>query len=128
MRIVARILFPVICVCLLVTAGNGNPPANMTADPALQTWFQSLKQPTTRQPCCSISDCHFTDFDTRDGHYEIPIESWKYIVPDAAVIHATENPYGRAVVCYSNDDFGPPERELRDTLHIFCFIPPSRTS
>ena len=48
------------------------PPDSV--DPALAPWFESLKQPGTGAPCCSIADCRTVEFrQDRDG-YEVLIE------------------------------------------------------
>ena len=51
-------------------------------DPALAPWFESLKQPGTGAPCCSIADCRTVEFrQDRDG-YEVLIDSrWKMSNP-----------------------------------------------
>jgi hypothetical protein len=106
--------------------GNAALPPNATPDPELQAWFQSLKQPLTGQPCCSISDCRFASFHMRGGHYEIEIDQWTYVVPDQAILHPAPNPTGKAVVCYSYDS-GPLE-VMEDSLRISCFVPPETLS
>ena len=119
----------VFCVSFAI-ATNAEPPPNITPDPELQAWFKALSQPTTRQPCCSISDCRFTKFQLRDGHYEVEIDHWPVVIPDRAILHAVPNPYGKAVVCYSYD-IGPPEYDIgspgkppHDPLRVSCFVPP----
>jgi hypothetical protein len=117
-----------LCV-LLPTVASAVPPSNMTPDPTMHEWFESLRQPGTQQPCCSISDCRFTSYEERDGHYEINVDGWKYTVPDENVLHMTTNPTGRAVVCYAYTSFGPsiPDGEVRtapqDAIEILCFLP-----
>ncbi len=128
MNIVAKVACSVIFLTLLIGTGMAEPPANVSPDPALHAWFESLRQPVTRQPCCSISDCRFSSFEVRNGHYEVKIEDWPYVVPDEVVLHMIENPFGKAVVCYGKDGPAPPERTLQDPLRIFCFIPPKPTS
>ena len=56
------------------------PPDN--PDPALAPWFESLKQPGTGAPCCSIADCRTVEFrQDRDG-YEVLIDGrWKVSIP-----------------------------------------------
>src|SRR5262249_57863708 len=58
------------------------PPADIRPDPELALWFKSLRQPTTRYLCCSISDCRFVNLWVHDGHYEVEIDGWRYTVPD----------------------------------------------
>jgi hypothetical protein len=110
------------------------PPPNTAPNPALHAWFESLKQPGTQQPCCSISDCRFMDYKERNGHFEVTIEGWPYAVPDQAVLRMIGNPTAQAVVCYGYASFGLPASpgEVRsapqDPIEIFCFIPEKSTS
>jgi hypothetical protein len=88
-------------------------------DPALAPWFESLRQPGTGAPCCSIADCRTVEFrHDRDG-YEVFIDGrWKMSVPfwlrvpPERTIDRIDNPTGRAVVCFT------PE------AGIICFVPP----
>ncbi len=88
-------------------------------DPALAPWFESLKQPGTGAPCCSIADCRTAEFrQDRDG-YEVFIDGrWKMSVPfwlrvpPDRIIDGIDNPTGRGVVCFT------PE------AGILCFVPP----
>jgi hypothetical protein len=128
MKIGAGVASWVASACLFISHGQANPPAGVVPDPNLQAWFQSLKQPTTHQPCCSISDCRFSAYEVRNGHYEIKIDDWTYVVPEASIIHTINNPFNKAVVCYSNEGIGIPERPLQDTLRVHCFLPPDPTS
>lgn len=106
-----------------------DPPGDVTPNRTLEAWFKSLKQPGSQSPCCSISDCRFTAYQERNGHFEVTIEGWPYVVPEEAVMHSTENPTGRAVVCYTFASFGLPlaKGEIRtspqDKALILCFIP-----
>lgn len=100
----------VVCMGLALgtTSAVANPPPN--ADMSLAPWFQGLKQPGTGMSCCSIADCRQTDFRARGDHYEAMIDGqWRTIPPDK-VLNRTDNPTGRAVVCYT------------PTLGIMCFI------
>ena len=93
------------------------PPDNR--DPALAPWYESLKQPGSGAPCCSIADCRTAEFrHDRDG-YEVLIDGrWKMSapfwarVPPNRIIDGIENPTGRGVVCFA------PE------AGILCFVPP----
>jgi hypothetical protein len=89
-------------------------------DPALAPWYESLKQPGTGAPCCSIADCRTAEFrQDRDG-YEVLIDSrWKMSspfwlrVPPNRIIHGIDNPTNRSVVCFA------PE------AGILCFVRPA---
>lgn len=75
------------------------PPAN--ADPALAPWFSNLRAPWTNALCCSIADCRPTESRTVGDHYEVLIGGqWRPVPPDH-VLQRTDNPTGRAVVCWT---------------------------
>jgi hypothetical protein len=93
---------------LFAASADADPPPN--ADPALAPWFRSLLQPGTSISCCSISDCRATEYRIEDDHYEALIgEKWLAVPPDK-ILQRTDNPTGRAVVCWT------PQRG------IVCFI------
>src|SRR5712672_2334448 len=89
-------------------------------DPALAPWFESLKQPGTRAPCCSIADCRTVESrQDRDG-YEVLIDGrWKKSIPlwrrvtSNRIIYKIDNPTNRDVVCFT------PE------AGILCFVRPA---
>jgi len=109
----------ILAVTVALLAGHSiqaAPPPN--ADPALAPWFQSLQQPGTGISCCSISDCRPTEFRTKGDLYEVLIapgtfdvtdQRWLTVPPDK-ILQRTDNPVGRAVVCW------------RPSLGIMCFI------
>jgi hypothetical protein len=123
-----------LAVSLAIRVAEAVPPPDITPDPALRAWFESLKQPRTNLPCCSISDCHFTAYSLRNGRYEITVDGWPYVVPDEVITNTTDNLVGKAVVCYTYDSFGPPmpagavRTAPQDPIRILCFVPPKRTS
>ncbi len=92
----------------LAVPASARPPPN--ADMSLAPWFQELRQPGTGISCCSIADCRPTDFRTNGSHYEAMVEGQWRSVPPETVLHSTDNPTGRAVVCYT------------PTRGILCFI------
>ena len=95
-------------VMLLAGTAPADPPPN--TDPALATWFRSLVQPGTSISCCSVSDCRATDYRIEGDHYEALIgEAW-FTVPADKILQRTDNPVGRAVVCWT------PQRG------IVCFV------
>ena len=106
------------------------PPADVKPDPDLEAWFKALRQPATGDLCCSISDCRFVSFWVHDGHYEIEIEGWRYVIPEGAIIRGIGNPTGKAVACYTTKEFRPPApvgapyHRPQDIQEILCFIPP----
>jgi hypothetical protein len=89
---------------LFVLAGVGRaalaaPPPD--ADPALAPWFNSLRQPWTNALCCSMADCRPVDSRLNDGHYEALIEGEWRRVPDHLILNRSDNPTGRAIVCWT---------------------------
>jgi hypothetical protein len=95
-------------ILALIVAGTMNATAAYArltphADPSLATWFQSLTQPGTGISCGSISDCRETDFRITDNHYEALIEGRWLEVPSDKVLPRTDNPTGRAVVCWTRE-------------------------
>jgi hypothetical protein len=109
-----RFFLPLLILMLfLATPARAAPPEN--ADPALSPWFQSLAVPGTGVSCCSIADCRPTDYRTVDDHYEALIEgNWTYI-PPRKVLQRTDNPVGRAVVCWTKE------------RGVMCFVRGSET-
>jgi hypothetical protein len=81
-------------------------------DPALATWFHSLKAPNGTA-CCTVADCRAaTHRLTRDG-YEVMIGDKWVAVPWERVLRRTDNPTGEAIVC-----------RVPDTTLILCFVRP----
>lgn len=124
-------LTALVLAILRVSPGLADPPPGY--EPKLHEWFESLKQPMTQQSCCTISNCHFADYREVDGHFEVKIDGWAYLVPRNIILR-TENPTGRAVVCFDYTNFGPPlpagaiRTEPQDTIEIRCFLPARPTS
>ena len=106
-----------LAVPLLLLAADGGaraaPPEN--ADPALAPWFQSLRQPGTGVSCCSLADCRIADYRTDGNGYEAFVDDKWLAVPPDRVLQHTDNPTGRAIVCYM------PGRG------ILCFVRPAET-
>ena len=93
---------------LVAASAAAAPPQN--ADPALAPWFRSLLQPGTTVSCCSLADCRPTDYRIAADHYEALVGgSWVAVPPDK-ILDRTDNPTGRAVVCWT------PQRG------IMCFV------
>src|SRR5262249_33737361 len=83
----------------LANTAAAEPPPN--ADPALAPWFRSLLQPGTSISCCSVSDCRATEYRIEADHYEALIGDAWFVVPPDKVLQRTDNPTGRAVVCWT---------------------------
>lgn len=83
----------------LAGVAQAHPPPD--ADMSLAPWFRSLKQPGTGMSCCSIADCRQTDVRVRNGQYQALVEGQWQPVPPNVVLRRTDNPTGRAVVCYT---------------------------
>ena len=93
-----------------VAAAYAGPP-----DPVVKSWFDGLRQPGTSYPCCSIADCRTTEIRTHGNEYEVPIEGQWIVVPSDRILQRTDNPTGRAVVCWTPG------------TGIMCFIRPPET-
>lgn len=94
-----------------LTPAFAAPPAG--ADPALGPWFQSLAQPETGYPCCSIADCRTVRYRASVDHFEAFIDrrSFGADAPDAwvsvppwHVLHRQDNPTGEGVACWYNGE------------------------
>lgn len=108
-RILARSTILVAYLSSTLIAGAA-PPDN--ADPALATWFRSLKAPNGTA-CCAVADCRrATHRLTKEG-YEVLIAGQWIAVPWERVLRRIDNPTGEAVVC----------RQPGTTL-IMCFVRP----
>jgi hypothetical protein len=124
-----------LCIGLVIASPSfAAPPSSIVPTPGLEAWFKGLKQPVTKGPCCTISDCRFVDYTFRDGHYEVEIEGWRYVVPTETIIAGIASPIGGAVVCYTYRAFGLPvpagvaRDRAQDSVEILCFVPPRPTS
>ncbi len=84
---------------LMMGSAEARPPKN--ADMSLAPWFHSLRQPGTGASCCSIADCRQTDFRIKGGHYQAKVNGHWKTVPKHTILSRTDNPTGRAVVCYT---------------------------
>jgi hypothetical protein len=88
------------------------PPNN--ADPALATWFRSLKTPNGTA-CCDVADCRRASSRMTPIGYEVMIDGQWTPVPWERVLRRTDNPTGEAVVCAPPTEVG---------TAIFCFVRP----
>jgi hypothetical protein len=93
---------------LVAVSAAAAPPQN--ADPALAPWFRSLLQPGTSVSCCALADCRPTDYRITADHYEAFVGGAWVTVPPDKILDRTDNPTGRAVVCWT------PQRG------IMCFV------
>jgi hypothetical protein len=94
-------------------AGHTAPPPN--ANPAFSAWFESLIDPDTSVPCCSLSDCRMVEHRMARDHFEVEVEGQWVSIPEEKVLHRTDNPTGQAVLCWSK------------ALGIMCFVPGAGT-
>jgi hypothetical protein len=103
------ILSLIVCVCVGASVSSlAAPPPN--AEPALATWFRSLKAPNGTA-CCAVADCRRASSRMTPTGYEVMIGGQWIPVPWERVLRRTDNPVGEAVVCE------------HETL-IFCFVRP----
>jgi hypothetical protein len=89
-------------------AAVAQPPPN--SNPTLAPWFRSLLQPGTNLSCCSIADCRATEYRIDHNRYEALIGRRWLVVPPDKILQRTDNPTGRAVVCWTPQ------------LGIMCFV------
>jgi hypothetical protein len=97
-----------VAALFLGASATAAPPQN--ADPALAPWFRSLLQPGTSISCCSLADCRPTEYRIKADHYEALVGSKWLAVPPDKILQRTDNPTGRAIVCWT------PQRG------IMCFV------
>jgi hypothetical protein len=93
-----------------VPASARPPPGS---DGSLAPWFQSLAQPYTGYPCCSVADCRTVQYRAVADHFEAFIDRRTFgadapddwvPVPPSNVLHRKDNPTGEAVVCWYNGE------------------------
>jgi hypothetical protein len=81
---------------------------------------------------CAVSDCRFVAFRIQDGHYEVRIEGWSYVVPAEIIIGGIVNPTARAatfgppfqISIIAWGSAGVPHDRPQDSIEILCFVPP----
>jgi hypothetical protein len=86
--------------------------------PPLKPWFDSLK--SGKGPCCSVADglaVADPDWESKNGHYRVRVDSEWIDVPDDAVI-TEPNLAGRTMVWPVKGSLG---------TSIRCFMPSSMT-
>jgi hypothetical protein len=106
--VVAPLLFALLGATALSFA---KPPPG--ADGSLAPWYQSLAQPYTGYPCCSVADCRTVQYRAVADHFEAFIDRRTFgadapddwiPVPPSNVLHRKDNPTGEAVVCWYNGE------------------------
>jgi hypothetical protein len=87
------------------------PPPD--SDGSLAPWYQSLAQPYTGYPCCSVADCRTAKYRAVADHFDAFIDRRTFgpdapdawvPVPPSNVLHRHDNPTGEAVVCWYNGE------------------------
>jgi hypothetical protein len=103
---------------------QAKPPAGTDPNSPISQWFNSLVDPINRVGCCGEADCRPTEArQTPAGHWEAVLDPKNYpdygltdsewlTVPDDRILRHTENPVGRAVMCWMPGE------------GILCFVPP----
>jgi len=103
-----------IVIFFAVVAANARDATGQWAGSPLKPWFDSLR--SGRGPCCSDADgsaVSDVDWESRNGHYRVRLDSEWIDVPDDAVI-TEPNRAGRAMVWPMRGYMG---------LSIRCFMP-----
>jgi len=86
-------------MAMAAVSARAAPPPD--ADPALSPWFNGLRAPWTNALCCSAADCRPVESRLRQGHYEVFVGGGWRMVPDTTILNRSDNPTGRAVVCWT---------------------------
>ena len=100
-------MYRLIILSAVALASYSGPKTELTP------WFESLKSAGGGY-CCAQADGRETEYDTKDGHYVVPINGKTVQVPDDRVL-TQPNRNGRAMVW------------LDSTGNIRCFIPADST-
>jgi hypothetical protein len=95
------------------------PPSGADPNSEIGHWFHGLRQPGTAAPCCSLADCHMTDYRIGKDGYEALVAGRWVPIPRETILR-TSNPTGRAVVCATV----APVLQHRATITILCFVTP----
>jgi hypothetical protein len=121
MRRIALVSVSLLCVSVvnvpsILARDNGRFAGG---DPEIKAWFDKLA--SQRGPCCSDADgfaLSDPDWESREGHYRVRIDSQWIDVPDDAVI-TVPNRVGRTMVW--------PIRYPGQVIFIRCFMPGAMT-
>jgi hypothetical protein len=96
-------------VLFATASGFAKPPPN--PDPSLSPWFEGLIDPETALSCCAETDCRAVDARIARDHHEVLIDGAWVAIPEGKIVRRTDNPTGRAVLCWS------------PAMGIMCFVP-----
>ena len=98
-----------IAAIVACSTARAAPPEH--ADPAMAGWFQSLQRPDGLGGCCSQSDCRAVEYRQILDHYEALVtpeafpatakEPMWVGIPAKVVLKKTDNPTGRAILCWT---------------------------
>jgi hypothetical protein len=107
------LLLGLVLLALSLACAVAKPPDGADPDSPLAHWYQSLAQPETGYPCCSVADCRTVQYRTAGDHFEAFIDRKSFgtsapddwlPVPSEHVLHRHDNPTGEAVVCWYNGE------------------------
>ena len=122
----ARMILACVLILSVPALAAAPPPGSPQSDvmAPYAEWVRGLKNPTTGQGCCSLSDCRVVGYRlTAEGyeafidHQTFPGAPDKWLkVPDYVILHQ-ENPTGFAVACWAAWN--------RESNGWFCFTPSS---
>ena len=93
-----------------IVIAEAAPPNDV--NPALATWFRSLRAPNGTA-CCSVADCRQATHRVTKSGYEVLVGGKWIEVPWERVLRRTDNPTGDAIVC-----------RQPGTALILCFVRP----
>ena len=104
--------------CLLVAASAfALPPPD--ADMTLAPWFRSLKEPSTKNLCCDMSDCRNCPVRPDGTQYQVFFDNRWLSVPAEAVSDRTDNPTGNYVTCIQRDHWS---NGVPDGPRVLCLF------
>ena len=120
MSLCMRILM-LISICVLpvpVRAFDNGQYADVPDN--VRAWFKSVRRPGGSL-CCDIADRHRTTWKgDKAGRYWVPINGEWVEVPEEAVVYNAGNPFGEAVIWYTNF---PNDENYLSAIFIRCFVP-----
>lgn len=105
----------IILLVTLLFAATAHARPQEDPNLSLAPWFNGLREPGTGKSSCVLADCSTADYRIKRDHYEARVGDKWLVVPSDEILHRTDNPTSRSVVCWT------PE------LGILCLVRPAET-